>query len=231
MARLTTDPTDPDLGHGGDTTPGPQNKAYLVLSDADLKQGFVQPVRRSYRHSTCGQVTSMSETIARTYAADPWFYGATYCCTCYMHLPLAEFTWHPDGEPMSPAKWPPEIRERCRKAKEALANGKKPEQAPPRGADPIGWPEKPDDLAKLPPGKHTIFDANPQSAPTPVGAVTPEIIDLAKGIDRLTSTDEDRDRKTRHRLENLDHIIDLFRIRFDALERRIELLENGRSSK
>jgi len=48
---LTTDPNDPGLRHGGpDTTPVPQNKVYLVLSEEERAKGFVRPVRRSYVH-------------------------------------------------------------------------------------------------------------------------------------------------------------------------------------
>lgn len=48
--RLTTDPTDPALGHGVDTKPVPQNEKYLVLSEEERAQGFVNPVRTTYRH-------------------------------------------------------------------------------------------------------------------------------------------------------------------------------------
>lgn len=44
----------------------------------------------------CGTVTTMARPIAETYARDPHFYGATYCCGCLMHLPVGahgEFTW------------------------------------------------------------------------------------------------------------------------------------------
>lgn len=47
---LTTDPHDPRLGHGADDGPGPQNAAYLVLSEAERAKGFVRPLRLSYRH-------------------------------------------------------------------------------------------------------------------------------------------------------------------------------------
>lgn len=96
-----TDPTDPRLGHGSDDEPVPQNEVYLVLSDEERAKGFVKPYRASYVHKTCRAVTSMARVIAETYARDPWFYGSTYCTTCSMHRPLAEFTWE-DGEPMDP---------------------------------------------------------------------------------------------------------------------------------
>jgi len=47
---LTTDPKDPELGHGADESPVPQNKKYLVLSEEERAKGFIRPVRRSYRH-------------------------------------------------------------------------------------------------------------------------------------------------------------------------------------
>jgi len=101
---LTTDPTTPGLKRGADETPAPQNDVYLVLSDAERAKGFLQPVRDSYRHKTCGAVTTMGPALAETYARDPWFYGGTFCATCSMHRPLAEFRWL-DGEPMAPSEW------------------------------------------------------------------------------------------------------------------------------
>lgn len=89
----TTDPTDPRLGHGSDKKPGPQNEAYLVLSDEERKLGFVRPVRRSYIHTKCAVVTRMSQDIAETYAREPKFYGSTYCVGCQKHLPVVEFVW------------------------------------------------------------------------------------------------------------------------------------------
>jgi len=97
MNRLTTDPNDPGLGHGADDKPVPQNEAYLVLSEEERAKGFVRPVRQSYRHGTCGTVTTMGLALAETYAREPTFYGATYCCGCRMHLPVAEFTWDGTG--------------------------------------------------------------------------------------------------------------------------------------
>ena len=104
MSDLTTDPKDPRLGHGQDDAPVPQNQAYLVLSDAERAKGFIQPLRSSYVHRTCGTSTSMGLAIAETYARDPWFYGSTYCVACQMHRPLSEFTWMGGGE-MSPHLW------------------------------------------------------------------------------------------------------------------------------
>jgi hypothetical protein len=44
----------------------------------------------------CGQVTSMGSALSETYARDPKFYGATFCCQCNKHLPVGaegEFVW------------------------------------------------------------------------------------------------------------------------------------------
>lgn len=94
---ITSDRNDPRLSHGVDSgAPVPQAEAYLVLSADDLAKGFVRPVRRSYRHLVCGALTTMGQTIAETYAANPAFYGATYCCTCQQHCAVGadgEFVW------------------------------------------------------------------------------------------------------------------------------------------
>lgn len=92
MARLTTDPSDPELTRGGDQEPTSQSKAYLVLSDEELAKGFIRPVRQTYVH-TCGVTTTMSQKLAETYAREPHFYGFTYCVGCSKHLPVGEFTW------------------------------------------------------------------------------------------------------------------------------------------
>ena len=90
---MTTDPNDPRLGRGVDETPVPQNQEYLVLSEEERAKGFMRPVRRSYVHQTCGAVTTMGQALAETYAAQPTFYGATYCVRCAMHRPVSEFRW------------------------------------------------------------------------------------------------------------------------------------------
>lgn len=94
---LTTDPSDPRLGHGVDSEPGPQNEVYLVLSQEELAKGYTRPFRDAYKHSECGGVTTMGWELSATYARDPKFYGSTYCTQCRMHKPVAEFTWTKDG--------------------------------------------------------------------------------------------------------------------------------------
>jgi len=93
---LTTDRTDPRLGRGVDDTPRDQHDVYLILSDEERAKGFVRPVRTSYKHLSCGSITSMGQLLAETYAANPGFYGATYCANCKMHRPvgeIGEFVW------------------------------------------------------------------------------------------------------------------------------------------
>ena len=104
MSGVTSDSNDPRLTHGSDEHEVPQAEVYLVLSAEVLAKGFVRPVRRSYIHSRpqgCGTVTTMGPLIAETYARDPHFYGATYCCGCNKHRPVGEdgeFVWiNPDG--------------------------------------------------------------------------------------------------------------------------------------
>lgn len=94
----TTDPRDPRLGHGSDTSPVPLNEAYLVLSEEERAKGFVRPLYRAYIHHDpeCGAVTTMGLPLCETYARQPAFYGSTYCARCGMHRPVGaegEFTW------------------------------------------------------------------------------------------------------------------------------------------
>lgn len=96
MADLTDDSSDPRLTRGVDEQPVPQADAYLVLSDEEKVKGYLRPVRVSYVHEVCRSVTTMSQSIAETYARNPGFYGATYCVKCQMHRPVGpegEFYW------------------------------------------------------------------------------------------------------------------------------------------
>lgn len=93
---LTTNENDPDLGWGVNKVITPQNKKYLVLSKEDRERGFLRPLRNVYIHDKCNVKTSMNNAIAETYATNPHFYGATYCCHCEQHLPVGEFKWE-DG--------------------------------------------------------------------------------------------------------------------------------------
>lgn len=73
--------------------PGLQNKAYIVMSDEERAKGFVRPVRSAYVHNKCLTRTTMGNKLAETYAANPKFYGSTWCCGCATHAPVAEFQW------------------------------------------------------------------------------------------------------------------------------------------
>lgn len=93
---VTDDRNDPRLTRGIDNAPRGQAEVYLVLSEAERAKGFVRPVRRSYLHLVCGAVTTMGQALAETYARDPHFYGATYCCRCQQHCRVGadgEFIW------------------------------------------------------------------------------------------------------------------------------------------
>jgi hypothetical protein len=95
MARITDDPTDPELTRGADEEPVAQAPVYLV-APPEARAAVVRPVRASYVHEVCGAQTYMSAEIAQTYAADPAFYGSTYCVRCQMHRPVGpegEFVW------------------------------------------------------------------------------------------------------------------------------------------
>jgi hypothetical protein len=98
--HTTDDPSDPRLTHGPDTEPREQAEVYLVLSDDERAEGFVRPLRSSYRHLPCGAVTTMGNAIAETFARNPGFYGSTYCMGCRMHMPLSEFVWGDDDSVM-----------------------------------------------------------------------------------------------------------------------------------
>jgi hypothetical protein len=93
MADLVTDPNDPRLGHGVDKEKTPQHNAYLILSNEERAKGFIRPLHRAYVHKTCGTKTTMGLALCETYARDPKFYGATYCCGCQKHLRVSEFLW------------------------------------------------------------------------------------------------------------------------------------------
>jgi hypothetical protein len=87
-----------------------QHKSYIVLCEDERRKGFVRPYRDAYKHvgraepvtddvgipphtvrrvGGCGTVTTMGRALSETYARDPTFYGATFCCGCNRHLPVA----------------------------------------------------------------------------------------------------------------------------------------------
>ncbi len=104
-----------------------QHSSYIVLCEEERQKGFVRPYRDAYKHvgslrepaplshdgdtsphtiehqrygertGGCGAVTTMGRSLSETYARDPKFYGATFCCSCNAHFPVAEFVWIADG--------------------------------------------------------------------------------------------------------------------------------------
>lgn len=96
--RLTTDPLDPRLHHGGDDKERNQNEVYLVLPQTERVTDAVRPFRNEYRHLVCDSLTSMGRELSETYAKDPKFYSFTYCCKCRKHSPVNEFVWTADGK-------------------------------------------------------------------------------------------------------------------------------------
>ena len=73
-----------------------QQEGYVVLAEEERAKGFVRPLRFSYTHEKCGTSTRMGQTIAETYARNPYFYGGTFCCGCDTHFPVGpkgEFVW------------------------------------------------------------------------------------------------------------------------------------------
>jgi hypothetical protein len=97
-ALCTTDGRSPEEARASQTNETGQHPSYLVLCDTERAKGFVRPYRDRYKHTTCGGVTTMGRALSETYARDPGFYGATFCCQCNRHLPVSEFVWTADGQ-------------------------------------------------------------------------------------------------------------------------------------
>lgn len=101
VCTLSGKPPDPEYAEAW-KAPQPegangQHKDYYVLCPEERAKGFVRPVRQEYIHQKCGSKTHMGLALSETYARDPKFYGATFCCACGGHFPVAEFKWL-DGE-------------------------------------------------------------------------------------------------------------------------------------
>ncbi len=82
-------PTDKKLADG-------QNADHYVLCPEDRAKGYVEPYRDSYIHEKCGVLTRMPAACAETYAAQPEYYGSTFCCGCGGYFPVGaggEFVW------------------------------------------------------------------------------------------------------------------------------------------
>lgn len=84
-------PIDPATG---------QHKDHWVLSQEERAKGWIRPLRKTYKHEKCGGETSMPDAIAETYAANPRFYGSTFCAFCKTYEMVGEFgnfVWLDDG--------------------------------------------------------------------------------------------------------------------------------------
>lgn len=96
--RLTTDRDNPELNRSTNEDGTGMNSVYLVLSNEELAKGFVRPYRDSYSHDNCGKTTTMGWKLSETYAANPKFYGGTFCSFCNAHYPVDQFRWTKDNE-------------------------------------------------------------------------------------------------------------------------------------
>lgn len=83
--------TDFDYGERQDDG---QFERHPTIDEGD----FEQPVRHKYRHESCGEVTTMSDSIAKSFARDPNYYSKTFCAECGDYFPLDEFEWVDGGE-------------------------------------------------------------------------------------------------------------------------------------
>lgn len=82
-------PTDERLADG-------QKRDHWVLDQAARAKGYIRPIRYEYTHDKCGTDTTMPAACAETYAADPQYYGSTFCVHCGDYFPVGadgEFTW------------------------------------------------------------------------------------------------------------------------------------------
>lgn len=87
-----------------DTRTG-QHESYWILSEEERAKGFTRPYRNKYLHLKCGTVTSMGQALSETYARDPKYYGATFCCACSKHFPLRAYLSGPDAIPQVVDGW------------------------------------------------------------------------------------------------------------------------------
>lgn len=121
----TTDGRPVAAARASQTNETGQHPSYIVLCEEERQKGFVRPYRDAYTHvgrletiitdgrekvdqphefqhrvGGCNTVTTMGRALSETYARDPKFYGATFCVHCNRHLPVAEFVWTADGQPV-----------------------------------------------------------------------------------------------------------------------------------
>jgi hypothetical protein len=84
--------------------PEDKNKKYVAilgingtdgkhLGGAYVTQKEFDAWRLGNKLGGCGTTTTMGNALSETYARNPKFYGATFCCGCNKHLPVEEFVW------------------------------------------------------------------------------------------------------------------------------------------
>lgn len=107
MTRCTTSgeiPINPDTSsvpNDAKRADGQHVDHWTMCPTEIIEAGFKRPIRLKYQHTVCGVVTSMPRQIAETYAANPRYYGSTYCCGCNKYLPVGEsgeFVWDGTNE-------------------------------------------------------------------------------------------------------------------------------------
>lgn len=74
------------------------NESGKRLGGSYITQKELEDIMTNSSIGGCGSTTTMSLPIAETYARNPKFYGATFCCGCKKHLPVGEFVWEGTDE-------------------------------------------------------------------------------------------------------------------------------------
>jgi hypothetical protein len=74
------------------------NEAGEFVGGSYVKQEELDAWQKGQRVGGCGTETRMHYSIAETYARNPKYYGATFCCGCNKHLPVNEFFWSGTNE-------------------------------------------------------------------------------------------------------------------------------------
>lgn len=70
------------------------------LTVQELEQGFARPLRNKVRHTFCGTVSELRVKDALDMACDPHSWATCYCLICGRRMPIEQFTWLLDGEPV-----------------------------------------------------------------------------------------------------------------------------------
>jgi hypothetical protein len=87
--------------HNGSAADG-QQVSTMTLPPEQRYQGSMDGVPDTYFHSVCGQRTTMSKDIIRTYLADPYFYAyRSFCCGCQRSVSQKELVWIDTHEPLT----------------------------------------------------------------------------------------------------------------------------------